>query len=518
MSNTPKNKKRADFVKASRTTTYDFNIEQFPVDALPEVARSMVRSVSETRQTPAGMVACAALATASLAIGKGLYTKALLDIETSANLYIVVGGSAGAGKSLAFRPIFSSVANVQTLAWGMKKALGNPRESSAGEEIEDTKSSARAARKASDGLTEGDTAHRLLLQQEPIPNDTEANPMLYTEDATIPAIAKALAENRQCLGSFSSDARDLIKVLVGGENQPLGKEGLFLKGFSGDSCNILRVKKQIYLDSPCISIFWMTQLDRLDDLFANLSLSDGGFLSRCLVGRFELQISKIPLDPKPLDTKHKKKWDDLVLDLLYHYRLGESRNAVVVSQEAQAVLRDFQHHTADRLNQDLLDIQAYTVRQYEQCVRIALVLHALKNGSDSHNHVLAEQTANDAVRICDWFLAQQLELVADIRNKRREKTRECILNVLRKMKEEGVTARFLQQRRVAASKGEIIAELDRMIKDQLVERIEKRAPTRGGHATTMYRMRPAVAEQPLRDETYLVTNYERELTFASNQE
>src|SRR6516165_8566804 len=85
------------------------------------------------------------------------------------------------------------------------------------------------------------------------------------------ALAVALAANREQLFSLSADA-DKVFRNVEGRYIP-GKEldeSLYVKGFSRDPLLQNRISRSaIYLESPCLTICWMTQPSRLKRLFAN---------------------------------------------------------------------------------------------------------------------------------------------------------------------------------------------------------------------------------------------------------
>src|SRR5208337_1143841 len=108
--------------------------------------------------------------------------------------------------------------------------------------------------------------------------------VLVCEDITHQALEQKLAENDETLFSASSDAGQALSILLGRHNS-LGRadDTLYVKAYSGDPFRTTRIsRKAVSLNSPCLSLLWFVQPDKLDSMLAADALMQGGFLARTM--------------------------------------------------------------------------------------------------------------------------------------------------------------------------------------------------------------------------------------------
>jgi hypothetical protein len=79
----------------------------------------------------------------------------------------------------------------------------------------------------------------------------------------------------------------------------------------------------ISLDEPCMTILWFTQPEKCVRLLENSSLSDGGFLPRCLMSDTKAEPMESEHDGIPIPAEVRQRFHELINDLYSTY-LGSS--------------------------------------------------------------------------------------------------------------------------------------------------------------------------------------------------
>jgi len=469
------------------------NAAAFPIEALPPAARELVEDMSASYKIPVGLPAATLLGVASCAIGKGLVTRAYIDALVPANLYMILGASTGAGKTLAFKPLMKALMDVQSYAQRLYEHYHYPasetewlEESHFENELGDCDEEAGPATNEPSQHSVISVGCQFFAKHRNFDDKKPQAPVLYSEDMTAPAMAYMLWENRECLSSVSADAFDLVGKLAGkSAEQHAGIQGFYLKCYSEDSIGVGRVVRKIHLIQPNLAVLWLTQLDPLDKFATSDQMRDSGLVARCLLGRFDFQKSPLDGNLGRVDEALLANWHQLALNLMGTYRFGEQRHVVTCSPEAVNSLRGFSNEILALQQGRLADVDSHLVRVAENAVRIALVLHAITHGSSAHEHPISPETAQAAIRLSRWFMAQRLDLLVVKREQSQQQEEEEVVNRLQKSPPRGQTVRWFLQRRIAPSKAGVEAILQRMVAKGAVVAVLKR-PKRGGHPVTYY--------------------------------
>jgi hypothetical protein len=161
---------------------------------------------------------------------------------------------------------------------------------------------------------------------------------------------------------------------------------------------------------------------------------------------------------------------------------------------------DYHNAIVERRKAELRDVTGFAARWCENAWRLAVVLQAGLHGADAHNHALELTTAENAIRLSEWFACEQLELLAKGRHAVAAKVEDEVIELLadreqgRRLEPEErqlghrfdyVTARILDRKRIA--RGDAAkALLARMEADGLLV-AEDIAPAHGGKTTRIYR-------------------------------
>lgn len=164
---------------------------------------------------------------------------------------------------------------------------------------------------------------------------------------------------------------------------------------------------------------------------------------------------------------------------------------IQASAEARICLEAYFNRIVDRRRAgELSDVTQYASRWAEQAARLAITLHAGLHGSEAHQHPLALETAENGVRLAQWFADQQLKLLQKGRQAAAAKLEEAVLGLLQMTQQrkalDFITARDVHRARITATADAAKALLARMEADGLLVG-EDILPRHGGKSTRVYR-------------------------------
>lgn len=406
--------------------------DPFPAEVLPDKMRRMVRTIAHHRQMPVTLPSVCSLGVVSAAIGKGLRVRGLDYVTTPANLYILASAESGIGKGLGSGPICQPL------------------------------------------------------------YDYEENPdiRLTCENTTSEALARALADNNECLASISADARDVIENLCGRYLEK-GKtdEGLLLKAFSWEQLRVDRVTSgKVHLRRPCLTVLWLVQPDKIDLMFAQKSLLEGGLLPRFLTCQAHWLPQKLDRSRGRLPEDVIAEWNALVTGIIKVFRSKAEPSTVECDEGALSVFDDYHEVARQRQIGPEREFSSFAARWHEQSLRIGLVLHVATHGADALGVRVSQRTAEAAVRITEWFVQQQLKILRRGIAKAREEL-EAKVFALFTGPRIAIIATDVYRERIVPNAKEAHALLnDMVLASKLTYKDEK--PTHGGHTTRFYSRAP----------------------------
>ena len=459
----------------------------FPIDCLPGPAAEMVREVCRVMRVPESLPGCCALGILSAAVGKGLRVTSGPNRTTPGNLFVLAGAKSGTGKSETFRHIaqaFQDCEHEHRESWrtGSLPAL-RAEKATLESEI------AMAKKRNPNGLAEREEMRKELEDKMAALETTESSlhpPVLSAEDVTTEKLALLLSENGECLASLSSDAGSAVNNLLGRYTKGnRTDETIYLKAFSGDSHVAHRIGREpVRLNSPCLSVLWLVQPDKIESLLANPSLVDGGLMPRLLMCQTNCRVQKIVDGILPIPPNVIAAFGKLIRYMLKNYRLTTNPITIIPTRAASQAMTDYYNQIAPRLETDLRDVSTFAARWAEQAWRISVVLHAALWPSDAGAHELELETAQRAIALADWFAQQQLEILAAGREAANQVLLKNVLSLIQN--NPGViTARDVQRKRITPNAEEAHQLLEGLAREgHLVGRDAK--PQGGGHVTRVY--------------------------------
>ena len=463
----------------------------FPLHCLPPDVQAMARAICASARVPASLAGCCALAALSCSIGAGLQVRSGPDRKTRANLYIIPSGESASGKSSAFDLAllpFIEFHNERKERWEAEVLPGLETEK---ETLEDDIDELRKARKRGDDEGERGVLRSRIEQKKADLKALNAKlhaPKLYTQDVTSQTLGPLLqVQPGECLASLSADARELADIWLGKYNGGKGTdENFYVQAWTGDPYESDRTTRgNVSLKRPCLAGLWLMQKDKLEDLFAERSLMEGGHLARMLTCHTNCKPQKIGDGGKQIPEEVWKAYRQLLRGLLESYRLAVETRTIEATPEAMAALNAHYDAIVDRWESgEVRDVGSFALRWTEQAWRLAVCIHAGSYGQDAHEVPLELATANAAIEVADWFAAQQLEILGAGRYKARRKIRDDVLKLLAE-KPAGIRATDVYRARIVGDAEAARVLLAQMEADgELIGRDEK--PANGGHVTRIF--------------------------------
>jgi hypothetical protein len=413
----------------------------FPLHCFPPVPQSMARAISESTLVPDNLSGACVLGILSASLGKGIQVQSGPDRLTRGNLYIVLSALSGTGKSEAFRHAaapFQSIEEGIIDTWTRFDYPSLQADKQVLEiKIKDLEWQISKNTKANNSSVVADLKTDLASKLAELSNVEKRihAPSLIVEDVTVEKLAVLLSCNNETLSSLSPDAGVIINNILGRySNFRRTEETIYLKAYSGDPCKVDRQSRPpVSLKLPCINVLWLLQPDKIDTLFSEKMLTEGGLAPRLITFHSGAEPQDIPENSTCVDPAISDAYTLLIKRLTAAYRLFSGQPYVVTpTQEAGCALRAHHNSIAQKRRGELRDITIYPARWTEQAWRISTCFHAALHGADAHNHQLAIETANNAIELSDWFAAQQLEILksrrSDVRLNRAKSLLSCVLN------------------------------------------------------------------------------------------
>ena len=469
---------------------------EFPLDALPASLATLVSAVSQTERVPLALPAVCALAVTSAAVGAGLTVASGPSRTTRGNLFLLVSAESGSGKSETFRIVAAPLLDHQERLIENWRTQTSPRAKSElmvlEKEIEILQ---RKAAKCQDPFERDSmiaTLQSKTLRQSQVAQ-TATVPSLIAQDVTTERLAVMLHENREVMFSASADARKPVDNILGRYNPGGGTdEALYLNAFSGDLTRVDRQDREpVILKRPCLALCWLIQPDLLARLMDEESLQSGGFLARLLVCHSRAVPRKIGRKPEQMSETTRERWIALVTALLGQFHAATTPHQILVPDNCLNRLNEFYNSIVDRRAADLADVGIFAARYAEQAWRISVVLHAALHGAAAGSESLELETASNAIRITEWFIDAQLDILGKSRKSAAKALEAEIVALLKNNVGEGrsnfITARDVARGRITGDAPSAQRLLDGMVSSRRLC-FEDEVPPRGGRTVRKFRL------------------------------
>lgn len=467
----------------------------FPLDALPRESGEMAKAVCDVLQVPDSLPGVCILGVLSASLGKGIQVESAPNRFTRTNIYLLASAESGTGKSEVFRllanPFFIYEESLiddwlekDYPGLKAKKGILAKEVTSLEGQVNGDNSKKMSREERENELT---TKHQQLMEIE----SKLHGPRLHVEDVTEQKLEILMQRHNETLSCLSDDARQVVDNFVGrNRNKAETEDGFWIKAWTGSRHTVDRISngRDIYLKKPWLSSLLLVQPDKLDRLLKMSCLTDGGFLPRFLICHTNAQPQLIDRSRGTISQEVSDRYDRLLTELIETYRLHKEEPYIVqASPEAIELLDNHFNELVKkgRVGGELKDIRVFVARWNEQAWRIALILHTVEWRRYAPSNVISKETAQNAIRIMDYFAAQQLELLYAARKQKKQDQMDEVLNLL-ETTPTGISARDVQRSRITGSAPEAHQLLEDMVKSQKLVSFESHPPN-GGKIVTLYK-------------------------------
>ena len=373
----------------------DFDLPEFPTDALPPAIRDYVEAVAETTQTSADMAAVASLAILAICVQGKYRIWGKPDWWEPLNLYCVIALPPAERKSavisLMTAPLeeyekeVNATLDAQIIESQMMRSILEKERRS----LEDKVSKGKA------------TADDVANKAKEIASFKEIRQLkLFVDDVTSERLTSILAENRGRAAIASAEG-GIFDILNGIYTKNVNID-VFLKGHSGDTIRVDRIGRASELiDHPALTMLLAVQPDVLHGLMTN-----GTFHGRGLTARFLYSIPKSNRGNRkfytnPISDAVKPSYNHLIRTLLVK---DENDEPLRLTQGATLILEKLYLNTESRFHTDLAEIESWAGKYTGAVLRIAGLLHIAENNGIPEFSDVSEQTMKNAARIGEYFL------------------------------------------------------------------------------------------------------------------
>ena len=374
----------------------EISLPSFPTDALPEIVRNYVLAVSETTQTSPDMAATAAISILALSVQGKYRIQGKSDWIEPLNIYACFVANPAERKS----------AVMYFLAQGIVKYEGVENQKADSLIIESQMKRAileKEKRLLEDAVAKGKIPFNdVALKAKEISDFEEIKPLkLFVDDITSEKLYSVLADNNGKMGIISAEG-GIFDILSGMYSKTVNID-VFLKAHSGDTLRVDRVGRgSENIKQPTLTVLLAVQPSVLNGLMSNNVFRCRGLTARFLYSIPVSMIGTRKFETIPISEAIANKFNSLIFTLLD--RKPIDTELLTLSSEAYALLSNFASNLEPRLADDLSDIADWCGKLSGAILRIAGILHLVKNCSNPNSPEVGADTLTAAIKIGEYFL------------------------------------------------------------------------------------------------------------------
>jgi hypothetical protein len=235
----------------------DTGTSVFPIEAFHETYQQALIEISRAYSVPASVPGCAFLSMAGACIGRTRGIVVKQGWEEHANLWVVLVGESGTGKSPATREIQGPILDIEEIRH---------------QEFQDKEKAYQFELEQRRNTPKGE---RSLLEPPPEPPVWK---QLYVDDSTIESVSDALAGNPRGVLWNRDELAGLI-LDMDKYTKNWGTKQRLMSAYGSEAWKTNRVSKHIFIRHACLSIFGTIQPGAMPAIFSDMDAATG-FLPR----------------------------------------------------------------------------------------------------------------------------------------------------------------------------------------------------------------------------------------------
>ena len=407
-----------------------YELEPFPVNALPPDIGEYVQAVAESTQTPVDMAGTAALTLISVCIQGKYVIRGKADWIEPLNTFSNIIASPSERKSAVLHAAASPLDNYEVQynlrnaahveASKMRKRILERRQKSIEDQIAKGKAEPEELEKIAQEISE-------FEEQIPL--------HLYVDDITTEKLVSVMGANKGRAALISSEG-GIFDTLAGIYTKNVNID-VMLKGYSGDTIRVDRIGRESEsIMNPSLTILLMTQPKVISDVLSNATFRGRGLTARflyCLptstVGGRRFQ--SVPV-PDEVYQRYEKKMVNLLED-----EYPPKPEVISLSPEASRLLTDFAEEIEPKLKKEYAEIADWVGKLVGNTLRIAGLLcragvyRAAEFLYDNEALVVDCATMGNAIQLGRYFLSHALAVYDVIPEANMHKQANRILQMIK---------------------------------------------------------------------------------------
>ena len=377
-------------------------LQEFPVDSLPDNIRPYVIGVAESLQVPVDMIASFVLSIISLCLQGKFQIKVKPDWYETINLYTLVIARPSERKSPALKetaaPVYKYVKeeNERRQPEIVKYELERKVLSGKLKNIQDSLSKSGSKTKY--------TIQDALECQKELDDLEEVKKLqMILDDVTPEALVKAMKENNERIGIVSAEG-GIFGMLAGRYSNNTNID-IFLKSYSGEYYSTVRIGRGgNELENPLLTIALAVQPQIIADIMDNKDFRGRGLLARFLYCIPNTRVGSRTYKSKPINPFVKEQYEKLINELLNIDGTGFLERTIKLSPEADILSEAYNQWIERQLVNELEEIEDWAGKLHGNTMRIAAILHVIKYKLNAANVLLEEDTMAAAINIGKYYL------------------------------------------------------------------------------------------------------------------
>jgi hypothetical protein len=391
----------------------------FPTHVLPGAFREMCKQVEGYAKCGSELPGISLIGVANAAIGPGLVVhNPKTGDDTPSNLYFLCAAEPGSGKSRVMKPIQEPLIAYQSAMRESWSRDERPKLESRLQELKaelkrmDKRKPAESEEEADQqgGVPEGmfnpnsgtDSRAKIVAEMGEVLRALIA-PRMMVKDITVQSLGVFLQEHDGRAISIDPDAREPISNILGKMNNGSSDENIYLGAFYGESYLCDRITRgEVVVENPWLSILWLVQNDKFEELLKNRNIFQGGFLSRFL-------FCEVDAPPSPrggtamIDPDKANDYAISVRRILAKFFASKTPARVILSEAAIERLDAYHNGYHAKYQAGSRDYWTFENRYAELATRLALTLHVMRYADYAADYEISLEAVEGAIEIVEWF-------------------------------------------------------------------------------------------------------------------
>ena len=407
-----------------------YELETFPVDALPRDISEYAAAVAENTQTPVDMAGTAALAFIAVCMQGKYVIEGKPGWVEQTNLFANIIASPSERKSAVLHAVVLPGDNYE-VQYNLRNAPA-VEGSRMRKRVLERKQRAMEEQVAKGKAEPGD----LDKIAREIAEFKDVRPLqLYVDDITTEKLVSVMAGNSGRAALISSEG-GIFDTLAGIYTRNVNID-VMLKGYSGDTIRVDRIGRDSEsIMNPALTILLMTQPKVVSDVLGNATFRGRGLTARFLYCLPESTVGERRFQSRPVPGTVYRRYEQKITDMLEE-EYPAKPELITLSPDALELLTDFAEEIEPKLKTDYAEIADWVGKLTGNTLRIAGLLcragvyRAEAFMDDDDPLVVSAETMTDAIRLGRYYLSHALAVYDAIPESDMYKQADKILKMIR---------------------------------------------------------------------------------------